>query len=170
MTQKIIVSGNGPYELALINNGKITLKSPCFVGKNGITKQKREGDGATPAGIFKITAAFGFAEDPGFSLPYIHINKYAYLVDDPGSKYYNQIVDVRKIIPDFRSAEKMSEYPEYKYGAVIGYNMNNIPGLGSGIFLHCAREPYTLGCVSAPEDVIVRILKILTPGAEITTM
>lgn len=167
MAQKIIVSGNGPHELVLLNKGKIMIKSPCFVGKNGITSNKREGDGATPAGKFEITAAFGFSSDPGFSLPYIKINDHTYLVDDPRSKFYNRIVDTEKIDPDFRSAEKMSEFPEYKYGAVIGYNKKNIPGAGSGIFLHCARKPQTHGCVSVPEEVMVRILNLLTPGAKI---
>ena len=28
---------------------------PCTIGRGGITTQKREGDGATPAGIHRIT-------------------------------------------------------------------------------------------------------------------
>ena len=167
MSEKIIVSGGGPYRLALFGNDGLIIESPCRVGKNGITKNKREGDGATPAGEFELTAAFGFSADPGFHLPYIRIDDHTYLVDDPNSKFYNQIVDVTRISPDFRSAEKMSEYPEYKFGAVIGYNAENAPRAGSGIFLHCARKPYTEGCVSAPESVIVSVLKNVHPGVKI---
>lgn len=31
---------------------------PCAVGKGGITTDKREGDGATPAGIHQITGLY----------------------------------------------------------------------------------------------------------------
>ena len=122
---------------------------------------------STPAGAFEITAAFGTAPNPGTALPYIDITENTYLVDDPGSEYYNRIVDVKKIVPDFRSAEKMIEFPEYKYGAVINYNPENIPGKGSGIFLHCSSKPYTAGCISADETVIIEILKNLKFTSEI---
>ena len=41
-----------------------------FVGRNGISSDKREGDGATPAGLYSLRRAFGNAEDPGSLLPY----------------------------------------------------------------------------------------------------
>ena len=167
MAELITVTGENPYLISFFKDNMLVLRAPCFVGKNGITQSKCEGDMATPAGIFEITAAFGTAPNPGTELPYFDVTENTYLVDDPGSEYYNRIVDIRKIVPDFKSAEKMNEFPGYKYGAVINYNPENISGKGSGIFLHCASKPYTAGCVSADETVIEQILKSITPNVKI---
>ena len=39
------------------------------VGKNGVTADKREGDGKMPKGLFTLTTAFGIQPDPGSGLP-----------------------------------------------------------------------------------------------------
>ncbi len=165
--ETLTVTGDISHKISLFRDGKQILCEPCFAGRRGITKNKREGDMATPAGTFEITAAFGFAPNPGSALPYINITPGTILVDDPKSRFYNQIVDASAIEPDFKTFEKMWELPEYKYGAIIDYNHDRTPGKGSGIFLHCAARPYTAGCVSADEAVVVRILKNLSPGAVI---
>ena len=167
MSENIKITGNNPYKICLYKDNELILKAPCFVGKNGITNNKIEGDMATPAGTFEITSAFGTAQNPGTALHYINITENTYLIDDSDSKYYNQIVDISKIIPDFKSAEKMSSFSEYKYGAVISYNPERIPGKGSGIFLHCAQKLSTAGCISADEHVIIEILKNINQGAKI---
>lgn len=161
----LTVAGDKSHELSLFRDGKQILCEPCFAGRRGITKNKREGDMMTPAGTFEIAAAFGAAPNPGTDLPYINITPGTMLVDDPRSRFYNQIVNASAIEPDFKTSERMWELPEYKYGAIIDYNPDRVPGKGSGIFLHCAARPYTAGCVSADEAVIVRILKNLSPGA-----
>ena len=66
----------------------------CYIGKNGMTKAKREGDLKTPIGIFKLGIAFGIHKKDEIninsSINYIKINKNLYWVDDVNSKYYNQ--------------------------------------------------------------------------------
>ena len=68
------------------------LSTEGFVGKNGVTDCKREGDGCTPAGLFPLDTAFGAAEDPGSLFPYRKLTEDDYWVDDPESPFYNQLV------------------------------------------------------------------------------
>ncbi|MBO4595095.1 MAG: hypothetical protein J5632_00580 [Bacteroidales bacterium] len=80
-------------------------------------------------------------------------------------------------VPD---GERLADYPvQYKYAAVIGYNTVEPQfGAGSAIFLHCygprkswfqcrSKRTATAGCISIPEKIMVRVLRVLRPGAVI---
>ncbi|MDE5831152.1 MAG: hypothetical protein K2H53_06060 [Clostridia bacterium] len=55
-----------------------------------------------------------------------------YWVDDPKSKYYNQLVNIKNIEKDWDSAEHLIDYPvQYEYLIEIKTNPNCIPGKGS---------------------------------------
>ena len=54
-----------------------------YVGKNGITDNKKEGDGKTPTGLYDLGTAFGVASNPGTKLSYRKFNVILILV------YYN---------------------------------------------------------------------------------
>jgi L,D-peptidoglycan transpeptidase YkuD (ErfK/YbiS/YcfS/YnhG family) len=59
----------------------------------------------------------------------------------------------------------------YDLVVVIGYNTDPVvPGRGSAIFLHVAREDFspTAGCIAIARDVLVRLLGLLGPGSTIT--
>ena len=58
---------NGNWELKWTEKG--------YVGRNGITDNKKEGDGATPSGVYSFDLAFGLLDDPGSVLPYHTIVK-----------------------------------------------------------------------------------------------
>lgn len=142
------------------------LESEGFVGRNGITKDKHEGDGKTPVGRFNLGIAFGMhdAEELNISkdLKYIKINKNLYWVDDINSKFYNQLVDISKVKKDWESAEHLIEYPkQYEYAIEIKANPDNIPGKGSAIFLHCSVERTTAGCVAIDRMKMLKILQML---------
>ena len=72
-TQAITVVGNGGSYATLTLHTKRngiwteTLSCTARVGKNGITSNKREGDGKTPTGIYSFGQAFGVAGNPGTS-------------------------------------------------------------------------------------------------------
>ena len=72
-TQAITVVGNGGNYATLTVHTKRngvwteTLRCSARVGKNGITGNKREGDGKTPRGIYSLGQAFGLAGNPGTS-------------------------------------------------------------------------------------------------------
>ena len=138
----------------------------AFVGRNGISSDKREGDGITPAGLYSLRRAFGIAEDPGALLPYHQLKPDDFWVDDPASRYYNAMVKSAAPDRDWRSAEDLAkEAIAYKYAVVIEYNTGPVmKGAGSAIFLHCSQEKTTAGCVSVPEETMIRLLRFIRPG------
>lgn len=44
-----------------------------------------------------LVRLFGLADDPGSSKDYLKVNDNHYWVDDVNSKYYNKLVDIRKL-------------------------------------------------------------------------
>jgi len=151
---------------------------PVVLGKNGLawgiglhSKEinnllpfKQEGDLKSPAGIFSLGPAFGFApieEMKHLKIDYLSINSFTEAVDDPLSHYYNQIVNSQKIIPDWNSSEKMSEEPLYAFGLVINHNYPNPqPKLGSAIFFHIwkSNQKGTAGCTAMSDENLSKLL------------
>lgn len=132
---------------------------------------KQEGDGCAPAGIFRITQAFGAESPPAWiKLPYLHCTPHHFGIDDVRSRHYNQIVDAREVACDWTSPETM--FPPnsgcYQIGAVIAHNPQNKPGLGSCIFLHIWQGETipTSGCTAMRESDLRGILAWLDPAAD----
>lgn len=132
-----------------------------YVGKNGTTKDKKEGDKKTPKGLYSMPLAFGICQNVESNIPFQVIRDTSYWVDDPASKYYNQWVEMNQC-KDWKSAEHLIEYSkQYEYAIVIDYNMNPIvPGNGSAIFLHCGNRA-TVGCVATDRNSVIKILSWL---------
>ena len=127
--------------------------------------RKREGDLKSPAGIFRLTSVFGTAnsEQAGFlRLPYRQVTSSTEAIDDPNSKYYNQIVDRSSISnPDWASSESMLRVGgRYRFGIMIEHNPGAIAGQGSCIFLHVWDKRYsaTAGCTAVPLNDLTTIL------------
>ena len=140
-----------------------------WLGKNGFTTDKREGDGATPTGVFNFGRAFGIADNPGSFLPYTKVSPNDVWVDDPGSKYYNQWARADFPDADWKSAERLAAYTNvYEYAISIDYNVNPvIPGKGSAIFLHVAGTGPTAGCIAVPKAAMVYLLGFIKPNTKI---
>lgn len=153
---------------------------PVFIGKSGLGwgrglvdteslsgPRKREGDGKAPAGIFRLISAFGYAPTCHTKLPYLALSPDIEAIDDPHSRYYNQLVARSKIAsPDWRSSEHMFRADErYKWGIVVAHNMPPQPGAGSCIFLHVWNNPPgpTVGCTAISEKNIVDLIGWLDP-------
>ncbi len=164
--QLIVVDTHG--EKALVNyysfangNWKKSDDFSCsaFMGKNGSTTDKTEGDGCTPLGVYKIKSAFYINEKPKTALDSFKITEDSYWVDDIDSAYYNQYVtDIAK--KDWDSAEHMIEYDGYRYGFVVDYNPTCEPNVGSAIFFHVGYNP-TAGCVATNEEMVLKYLSVL---------
>ena len=137
------------------------------VGKNGINKLA-EGDGKTPTGIFSLHTPFGIKGDPGCPLGYIQVNNNHYWGGgDP--EYYNKLVDA-STISNYNPAgsEHIIDYGNvYNYCLAVGYNMEQIVGKGSAIFLHCSGKGATGGCISIPEDKMIYTLRNLRQDTKI---
>jgi L,D-peptidoglycan transpeptidase YkuD (ErfK/YbiS/YcfS/YnhG family) len=141
------------------------------VGRNGVSADRHEGDGTTPAGTFRIgRTMYGNAPDPGVRFRYRRLRCGDWWDEDPRSPTYNSFQHVacgRR--PPFRvTTPGMWQQPRaYPYLAVIEYNMRPVVrGRGSGIFLHAQTGRATQGCVSLPRAALVRVLRWLRPAAE----
>ena len=126
---------------------------------------KKEGDRKSPAGIFALGPAFGHAPSMSLQMDYISITPSTEAVDDPKSRYYNQIVKREEIVqPDWTSSEKMAEISLYELGAVIQHNFPQpLFAAGSAIFLHIWRSAQsgTGGCTAMSRENLFRILEWL---------
>lgn len=117
---------------------------------------KQEGDGKSPAGIFRLSTIFGFAPPDsagGFKLPYQHVTEVLECVDDTASAWYNRIV-ARDAVDsvDWQSSEKMHQITiQYKLGVTVDHNSDPVlPAGGSCIFLHIWKnaDGPTSGCTA----------------------
>jgi L,D-peptidoglycan transpeptidase YkuD (ErfK/YbiS/YcfS/YnhG family) len=133
--------------------------------------QKKEGDGRSPAGVFRLTYAFGYAppeEVRAIRLPYIQCTSAVECVDDTNSSSYNIIVDRRSVAKvDWKSSEKMRmSDDEYKLGVFVAHNASPTePGAGSCVFMHIWKEPGhpTSGCTAMSVGGIESLLGWLDP-------
>jgi L,D-peptidoglycan transpeptidase YkuD (ErfK/YbiS/YcfS/YnhG family) len=132
---------------------------------------KREGDGRAPAGIFRLSSAFGYAaaeQVPWIRIPYVQADSSIECVDDLRSRYYNRRIDRDTIPrPDWTSHEEMRRADHlYEWGVWVDHNSDPPqPGGGSCIFLHVWARPgaATSGCTAMEADDLREILAWLDP-------
>lgn len=136
---------------------------------------KREGDGRSPAGVFALGSAFGYAAEPlrGLKMPYLNLTPSIECVDDPGSTHYNRIVDRSAVAPDWGSSEHMRNAGEsYRWGVVVDHNGTVTgdahvpkPGGGSCVFLHIwhSHDQGTAGCTAMSQTELETLLIWLDP-------
>ena len=141
----------------------------AHLGRSGLSTHKREGDGATPTGTYRLGATvYGIAPNPGVRFAYHRLVCGDWWDEDPGSQAYNTFQHVAcGSTPSFGGGSEAlwRISPQYRYFAVIDYNAKPIvPGRGSAIFLHVAVGA-TAGCVSLPESRLLRLLRWLRPAA-----
>ncbi len=133
---------------------------------------KREGDGRSPAGVFDIGSAYGYAPTrEELSLPYRQANADLRCVDDPRSSHYNRIVSVEDTTVDWQSAERMRRDDDlYMLAIVVGHNTDETrPGSGSCIFIHLWEGPDRgmSGCTALPQDALDELARWLKPDAAV---
>ena len=132
------------------------------VGRNGFGSPKREGDGQSPVGAFRVFWMFGVNALSGTQYRYTRVDRSDVWVDDPGSAYYNRHMRA-PAYGRWRSAESLYQPTAYAYAAFIGYNLAATPGAGSAIFLHASTGSATAGCVSVSQSQVVALLRWLDP-------
>ena len=146
------------------------FKFKCCIGKNGSTKNKKEGDKKTPKGVFEIENLY-FRKDrkkkPSTSLNCIEIKKDMGWCNDVNfPKKYNKILKIKKKIKHERLRRK--DY-KYDYLIPIKYNFKNpIIGLGSCIFIHLTNNyKATAGCIALKEKDFLIMLKLIKKKTKI---
>lgn len=138
--------------------------------------QKREGDGRSPAGLFGIGTAFGYAGSAEYGMGYLPLKAAHYCIDDPESWLYNRIVDVREVgaLAVASSTEPMRRDVHldgdqaYRLGFVVEHNPEAGKGAGSCIFAHVWRgegQP-TAGCTAMSEASMTALLDWLDADRE----
>ena len=129
----------------------LKYKIKCSIGKEGITKDKKEGDLKTPKGKFKLKFIF-YRKDKikilKTSFKKVAIKKSMGWCDDVKSKKYNKLIS----FPFKFSAEKLWRKDNiYDVVIILNYNLSPVKkNKGSAIFLHIAKKNYnpTKGCIA----------------------
>jgi L,D-peptidoglycan transpeptidase YkuD (ErfK/YbiS/YcfS/YnhG family) len=142
----------------------------CALGRGGVRRDKREGDGATPLGVWPLREVF-YRPDrvakPKTMLPVRALSRADGWCDAPDDANYNRPVQ----LPHAASAEALwREDHLYDLIVVVGYNdAPVVPGAGSAIFLHVARANYqpTVGCVAFAQPDLEMILSIIDKGSRV---
>ncbi len=140
----------------------------CALGKGGVIEAaaKREGDGASPLGVWPVRRVL-YRPDKGpppeTVLPCAAIAPDDGWCDAPDDPAYNRPVP----LPYPASAERLwRDDGLYDRLVVLAHNDDPpVPWLGSAIFLHCARPDYgpTQGCVALARPDLDRVLARLGP-------
>lgn len=169
----------------------------CAIGKGGFSKDKKEGDGATPIGTFALRECWYRADRlamPQTELPLHIIHENDGWCDDPKSTDYNKHILIPPPVGGRLggghtcSAEQIMPPPqpspygggsyerlwrdEHVYDLIVplGYNDESpVPGKGSAIFLHLAKPGYpgTEGCVALALADLLDVLKLCGSGTVI---
>jgi len=145
------------------------FKFKCCIGKNGLKKNKIEGDKYTPKGTFKLGTLY-YRKDrvkkPITSLKTKNIKKNMGWCNDSKNKFYNQEIKVNKNIKHEKLFRK--DY-KYNYLLVIEYNTKKIiPNKGSAIFIHLTKNfRTTAGCIALLQKDFLIMLKIINKKSTI---
>lgn len=135
----------------------------AFIGEHGLGPT-HEGAGRTPAGVYRLTQAFGNRPNPGTRLAYRRVTALDWWDEDPASPRYNQMVASRSS-PGGASENLYDAGAAYAAAVVIDYNMDPVvPGRGSGFFLHVSMGAPTEGCVAIPRSDLYWIMRWLDPA------
>ncbi len=158
--RRLLVSriiGGAPHQGRLIC-GTSTLR--CALGRSGMTRDKREGDGATPKGRLKLLHALlrpGRFSRAGFSPPAIHVREKDGWCDDPKSFLYNRLLRG----PSKLGHEELWRRDRlYDFIGVLDFNLRPaVRGRGSAIFFHVATDDLgpTAGCVALRARDLARL-------------
>ncbi|OYX05277.1 MAG: hypothetical protein B7Z12_03960 [Caulobacter vibrioides] len=142
----------------------------CALGKAGViaAAEKREGDNKSPLGVWALREVWYrpdvYPEGPNTALPVRATRPEDGWCDAPGDPNYNRPVT----LPYPASAERMwRDDAVYDLVVVLGHNDTPpVPGMGSAIFMHVAREGYlgTEGCVALARADIEAVLAAAQPG------
>lgn len=147
-----------------------SLEFPCALGRGGIKARKREGDGGTPLGTWRLGRVWYRADRvprPWTALPVRPIRPDDGWCDGASDRNYNRPVR----LPYAASAEALwRQDAVYDIVVVIEHNQRpRVRGHGSAVFLHLARPGFspTEGCIAVSRSHMLRLLASLARGARL---
>ena len=140
-------------------------KLKCSIGKSGTRKLKKEGDLATPKGVFGLNKLY-YRKDrivlPKCKIQKKIIKKNMGWCDDIRSTKYNKLIKY----PFKYSSEKLYR-KDNTYDIILVLSFNTHPirkGRGSAIFIHIAKKNYkkTSGCIAVKKNDLKKIIKTVS--------
>jgi L,D-peptidoglycan transpeptidase YkuD (ErfK/YbiS/YcfS/YnhG family) len=142
------------------------LALPVALGRSGIKANKREGDGGTPRGTFRLCRLWWRADRhprPVTQLPVRRIRPDDGWCETPADRHYNQAIKV----PAGSPADRLWR-EDRLYDFIIELDQNTRPriaGRGSAVFVHVARPGLspTAGCVALQSGPLRRLIERLGP-------
>jgi L,D-peptidoglycan transpeptidase YkuD (ErfK/YbiS/YcfS/YnhG family) len=152
----------------VLRAGPLTL--PTALGRGGIRANKREGDGGTPRGTFRLKRLWWRADRmarPRTLLPVRPIRPDDGWCEDPGDRHYNQPVRV----PEGSPADRLWRADQL-YDLIIELDHNTRPriaGRGSAVFVHIARPGFapTAGCIALTPPALRQLVARTGPRTRI---
>lgn len=169
---KMVGYTSGTDDIIVRATGTLSFRDKeyrCALGKGGVRNSKAEGDGATPVGCFPLREVYYRAdkiEKPDCPFTTHAISKQDAWCDDPADPHYNTHITVGEGVTE----SLWRDDDLYDVVVVLGYNDNPpVPGKGSAIFMHVAREGYTptAGCIALARNDVLEILKNTSPGTRV---
>ncbi len=150
-----------------LNIGKFKLK--CCIGKNGIVKNKLEGDLCTPNGKFKLGNLYwrnDRVKKPQTKLFCKKIKKnMGWCIDGNNLKYNKEI----KINKNIKYEKLYRSDHNYDYFILIKYNyVKTKKNKGSAIFIHLSKNyKPTAGCIALSKKDFLILAKIVKKNTKI---
>jgi L,D-peptidoglycan transpeptidase YkuD (ErfK/YbiS/YcfS/YnhG family) len=146
------------------------LRLPVALGASGIRTSKREGDGGTPRGSFRLVRLWwrkDRALRPPTLLPVRPIRPCDAWCENPKDRRYNRPIRV----PDSAAGDRLWRR-DHLYDFLIELDHNSRPrvaGRGSAVFVHLIRPGFrpTAGCVALAPESFRRLLARLGPNTRI---
>jgi L,D-peptidoglycan transpeptidase YkuD (ErfK/YbiS/YcfS/YnhG family) len=143
---------------------------PVALGRGGIKANKREGDGATPRGTFRLRRLWWRADRhprPATLLPARRIMAQDGWCEDPADRRYNRPI---KLAPESHADRLMRTDTLYDFVVELDHNVRpRVAGRGSAVFIHVARPGLapTAGCIALRLATLRRLLARLGPRTRI---
>ncbi len=136
---------------------------PCSIGRRGLSRNKHEGDGATPTGCHHIVGMFyrpdRIAPPTDWAAPIGPTDLWS---DDQNDQYYN--THVRTPYPHSHERLRRAD-PLYDLVLVTDWNWPIAKkGAGSAIFIHQWRRPHypTEGCIAFSRGDLMHIARSIS--------
>jgi L,D-peptidoglycan transpeptidase YkuD (ErfK/YbiS/YcfS/YnhG family) len=147
-----------------------TRRMRCALGRTGISGDKHEGDGATPAGSFVLRRVIYRPDrepQPQTALPCQAMTPDDGWCDDPADPAYNQRVRLA-----YRASAENLWRADHVYDLIVVLGYNDAPvvkGRGSAIFLHMAQPDFapTAGCVALAREDLLAMLGEADAGSRV---
>ncbi|MEX1234269.1 MAG: L,D-transpeptidase family protein [Roseovarius sp.] len=141
---------------------------PCSIGRGGIRADKREGDGATPAGVHRVVMTLYRPDRIACPAPWAQTILPGDLWSDASDDAaYNTAVRA-PYAPSHEALRRAD--PLYDLILVTDWNWPNaVPGKGSCIFIHQWRRPGypTEGCLALRRDHLFHLAGEIPPETRV---